>query len=159
MTSPAPRTVIAAKLIADELKAVEMAAKADVLELSEETGGTTFTVKDDDGTKLGTVSKSEGRTSVKVVNEAALYQWVKANRPDQLVKVIAPAYVKSLIALALEHGDAVDETTGEVIPGLEVTTGAPFVAARPTPEAKARMHELFQGSSLLELAGRIGEGQ
>lgn len=153
MTSPAPRTVIAAKLIGDQLKAIEQAAKADVLELSEATGGTTFTVKDDDGTKLGTVSKSDGRSSAKVVNEAALYQWVKANRPDQLVEVIAPAYLKSVLASALEHGDAVDEGTGEVIPGIEVTQGAPFVAARPTPEAKARMSELLKGSALLELAG------
>jgi predicted metalloendopeptidase len=161
MTSPASRTVIAAKLVADEFKALEAEAKARVLELSKETGATTFTVKDDDDTKLGTVSVSDGKTSAEITNEAALYQWVKKNRPDQLVEVIAPAYLKALLKAAVESGDgvAVDEDSGEVIPGIEVSVGDPYVSSRPNADAKARMRELVAGSKLLGLAGGGTDGE
>lgn len=153
MSNPTVRRVIAAKLVADELKDIERAAKADLMELADATGATSFTAKDDDGTKLGTVSKSEGRVSAKVVDDDALLAWVKANRPDQLRQVVEDAYVKALLKTAVENGDAVDERTGEVIPGIEVTQAAPFVSARPTAEAKALMKGLLASSTLLELAG------
>lgn len=153
MSALIPRRVIAAKLVADELKEIERTAKAELMELADAVGATSFTVKDDDGTKLGTVSKSEGRVAAKVVDEAALLAWVKANRPDQLRQVVEDAYVKALLKSAVENGDAVDVETGEIIPGIEVMQGSPFVSARPTPEAKARMKDLLAGSPLLELAG------
>lgn len=153
MSALIPRRVIAAKLVADELKNIEKAAKAEAVKLSEATGATTFTVKDDDGTKLGTVSVSDGKKTAKVSDESALLAWVKANRPDQLRYVVEPAYIDALKKLAVEHGSAVDKDTGEVIPGIEVTEGDPFASARPTAEAKALMHDLLAGSSLLELAG------
>jgi hypothetical protein len=146
------KRVVAAKLVGDEIKNIEQAAKAELLEACTAAGVRTLDVEGDDGTKLATVSKTKGRTTA-TVDESALLAWVKANRPDQIREVVAPAYIESLKKLAVEHGAAVDETTGEVIPGIEVDTSDPSITTRPTAEAKALMRDLLKGSDLLELAG------
>jgi hypothetical protein len=146
------KRVVAAKLVGDEIKNIEKAAKADLLEQMGDLGARTLDVEAD-GVKLAVISKTAGKVAAKVVDEAALLKWVTANRPDQLRQVVHEAYVKSLLKSAAEQGDAVDEDTGEVIPGIEVTAGDPYVSARPTAEARARMKDLLAGSDLLELAG------
>jgi hypothetical protein len=146
------KRVVAAKLVGDEIKNIEKAAKAELLEQMNALGVRTLDVEGDDDTKLAVISKAKGRTTAKV-DESALLAWVKANRPDQLREVVAPAYIESLKKLAVEHGAAVDETTGEVIPGIEVDTSDPSVSTRPTADAKALMRDLLKGSPLLELAG------
>lgn len=150
------KRVVAAKLVGDEIKSIEKAAKAELLEEMKALGVRTLDVEGDDGEKLAAVSRAKGRTTAKV-NEVELLAWVKANRRDQIREVVAPSYIETLKKLAIEHGAAVDAATGEVIPGVEVETGDPTVSARPTAEAKALMRDLLKGSSLLELAG--GEAQ
>lgn len=146
------KRVVAAKLVGDEIKNIEKAAKADLLEQMGDLGVRTLDVESD-GVKLAVISKTAGKVAAKVVDEAALLKWVTANRPDQLRQIVHEAFVKSLLKSAAEQGDAVDEKTGEVIPGIEVTAGDPYVSARPTAEARARMKDLLAGSDLLELAG------
>lgn len=146
------KRAVAAKLVGDEIKNIEKAAKAELLEQMSGLGVRTLDVDGDDGTKLATVSKAKGRTTA-TVDESALLAWVKANRPDQIREIVAPAYIESLKKLAVEHGAAVDETTGEVIPGIEVDTSDPSITTRPTAEARALIKDLLKGSSLLELAG------
>lgn len=145
------KRVVAAKLVGDEIKNIEKAAKAELLEQMGALGVRTLDVEGDDGVKLAVVSKSAGRTTAKV-DESALLAWVKANRPDQIREVVEPAYIDALKKLAVEHGDAVDEATGEVIPGIEVDKGDPSVSTRPTADARALMRDLLKGSDLLELA-------
>jgi hypothetical protein len=145
------KRVVAAKLVGDEIKNIEKAAKAELLKQMNDLGVRTLDVEDD-GVKLAAISKAKGRTTA-TVDESALLAWVKANRPDQIREVVEPAYINALKKLAEEHGAAVDEATGEVIPGIEVETGDPTVSTRPTAEAKALMRDLLKGSSLLELAG------
>lgn len=146
------KRVVAAKLVGDEIKNIEKDAKAELLEQMQALGVRTLDVEGDDDVKLAVVTKTAGRTTAKV-DESALLAWVKANRPDQLREVVAPAYIESLKKLAVEHGAAVDETTGEVIPGIEVDTSDPSVSTRPTADARALMRGLLKGSPLLELAG------
>lgn len=146
------KRVVAAKLVGDEIKAIEKDAKAELLKQMQQLGVRTLDVEGDDGTTLATLSKAKGRTTAKV-DESVLLAWVKANRPDQIREVVAPAYIESLKKLAVEHGAAVDETTGEVIPGIEVDTSDPSVSTRPTADARALMRDLLKGSPLLELAG------
>lgn len=147
------KRVVAAKLVGDEIKNIERQAKAELLEQMADIGVRTLDVTGDDGAALATVSKAKGRTTAKV-NDVELLAWVKANRPDQIREVVAPAYIETLKKLAVESGDGVASTEdGDVIPGITVDTGDPSVSARPTAEAKALMRELLQGSPLLELAG------
>lgn len=150
------KRVVAAKLVGDEIKNIEKAAKGELLEQMSGLGVRSLDVEVDD-VKLAVISKTAGKLSAKVTDEAALLKWVKANRSDQLRQVVEDAYVKALLKSAVENGAAVDEETGEVIPGIEVAQGAPFVSARPTAEAKALMSDLLKGSPLLELAGGTDE--
>jgi hypothetical protein len=152
------RTVVAAAALGAQAKAVEKAAKAELLELCGKTGATTLKVKDDDGTALATISMSEGRKSADVTNETALLAWVRKNRPDHIRETVADGYVKSLLKLALENGAAVDEDTGEVIPGIDVSQGDPYISATTSAAAKERMGHLLRGSGLLELTGGDTDG-
>lgn len=147
------RKAVGAKLVADQIKDIEKQAKAELLERMQKLGVRTLDVAGTDDSNMAVISKTPGKVTAKVTDERALLEWVKANRPDQLRTLVEEAYVKSLLALAAEHGAAVDETTGEVIPGIEVMTGDPYLSTRPTAEARARMKDLLAGSPLLELAG------
>jgi hypothetical protein len=147
------RRAVGAKLVADQIKDIEKQAKAELLERMQKLGVRTLDVAGTGDSNMAVISKTPGKVTAKVTDERALLEWVKANRPDQLRTLVEEAYVKSLLTLAAEHGAAVDEATGEVIPGIEVETGEPFLSTRPTAEAKARMKDLLAGSPLLELAG------
>lgn len=147
------RTVTASKLVADEIKARGDEAKSELMEIFEATGADRVTVTDDDGTKLATVSKGAGRTSASVVDETAFLSWVKGTYPEAIVETVDAEWKARLLKLMKDAGDPVDPNTGEVVPGAAVTTGASYVSARPTPEAKAKMRDLLASSGLLELAG------
>jgi hypothetical protein len=147
------RTVVAAKLVSDEIKARGDAAKAELLESMAAAGAERIRVTDEDGTDLGPVSLGAGRTSAAVVDEDAFAAWVKANYPEAIVSTVDPDMRLRLLNAAKKAGEPVDVGTGEVIPGVEITQGAAYVSARPTAEAKVRMRELLAGSGLLELAG------
>lgn len=145
--------VTAAKLIADEIKAIGDDAKAELMEEFDATGADRVTVTDDDGTKLAVVSKGSGRTSAVVADEDAFAAWVEQTYPEAIVKTVDPDVRLRLLNAAKKAGEPVDVATGEVIPGVEIRTGAPYVSARPTPEARERMRDLLASSGLLELAG------
>ncbi|WP_026923313.1 hypothetical protein [Glycomyces arizonensis] len=148
---------LAAKLIADELKDIEKAAKAGLMDEFEASGADRVTVKDVDDVKLGVVSKGAGRVSATVVDEDAFADWVEKTYPDAIVRTVDPDVRLRLLNAAKKAGEPVDVATGEVIPGVEIKTGSAYVSARPTPEARERMHGLLASSGLLELAGGTGE--
>lgn len=141
--------ILAGTLITGELKG--RAERAELVEIMTEQDVQQTPVRDADGVELGKASLCGASAKAKVVDEDALLQWVKANRTDQLRTVVEPAYVKALLKLADSEGAAVDETTGEVIPGIEHVGGEPFVKVTPNALAKDRMSELIHDSGLLQL--------
>jgi hypothetical protein len=141
--------IMAGKLIGDELKGRserEELAKIMAAEDSKQT-----VVRDAEDTELGKATLCGGGEKAKVVNEAALLVWVKANRPDQLRQIVEPAFVKALLKTADKEGVAVDEETGEVIPGIEFMETGAYVTVTPNATAKERMAELIHDSGLLQL--------
>jgi len=147
------RTVIAAKLVADEIKARGDEAKAELLYEMTASGAERIRVLDEDGTDLGPVSIGTGRISATVVDEGAFVEWVAANYPEAIVQTVSPDMRLRLLNAAKKAGDPVDVATGEVIPGVDISQCANYVTARPSAEAKERMRDLLNGSRLLELAG------
>jgi hypothetical protein len=141
--------ILAGKLLADGLKGT--AERAELAELMADDDDKQKPIRDAEGTELGTATLSGGKEQAKVTNEAELLEWVKVNRPDQLRQVVEPAYVKALLNAADKEGAAVDETTGEVIPGIEVETTKAFVNIRPNDLARERMAALVAESGLLQL--------
>jgi hypothetical protein len=152
------RTVIAAKLVADEIKARGDEAKADLLYEMTSSGAERMRVLDEDGTDLGPVSIGTGRISATVVDEAAFTKWVANTYPEAIVQTVSPDMRLRLLNAAKKAGEPVDVATGELIPGVDISQGANYVTARPTAEAKERMRELLNGSRLLELTGGGTDG-
>jgi len=109
----------------------------------------------EDGTKLGSVTKVAARKTPTVVDEGALARWVKKNRPDEIVETVRISYRNVLLGSAKTHGEAVDESTGEIVPGIEMREGNPYISYRAAEGAGAviasRWQELIGG--VLEIEG------
>lgn len=111
----------------------------------------------DDGTKLGKVSYVSGRNSATVTDERALLAWTKANRPDEVVSTVRESFVTYLKDSAKRHdGFAVDESTGEIVPGMSMREGNPYIMFRAEKGSgeviAARWRELL-GDALKALPG------
>ena len=92
-----------------------------------------------DGTRIGKVRRNE-RSQVAVTTDAdALLKWVAKNRPDEVVSVptIRPAFLEYLRKLCKTNGYAFDETTGEIIPGIELQDGSAAYVVEPSAEGRA----------------------
>lgn len=154
----ATREVIASKLIGDFIRQHADAAKSTAHGLMADAGAERVRVVDDAGIDLGTVSTAASRTSTKVLNEQAFTRWVKEHYPTEVELVVRPAFRKRLLDAAASAGDPVDLSTGEVIPGVEITAGRPYLVLRPTDAARDRMSAMLTASGVLALtSGDMGE--
>lgn len=147
----AARELTAAKVLADVAKQRTAAAREQLTAHMRDTGTERVRVSGDDGRDLGAVSLARGRLLARVCDEAAFMKWVADRYPTEVVTVVRPAFVQRLMAEATTLQDPVDRQTGEVIPGVELIRGEPYLTVRPTPEARERMQSLLSSAGLLEL--------
>lgn len=147
----AARTAMAAKLIADVVKAEHDPAKSDLLTSMLAGGVERVGVVDDDGAKLGAVSVGQRKPAAKVVDSAAFTAWVEREYPDELVRSVRESFAAKLLAGATAANEPIDAMTGVVIPGVEIVAGEPYLTVRPTAEAKERMRDTIIASGLLQL--------
>lgn len=113
-----------------------------------------------DGTPLGTVGMVKGRTTATIDNDAALTAWVEDNHPGEIetVRRVRPGYVKKLLDAAKVKGAAVD-AHGEVIPGILVGEGDPYLSVRLADDAEqAVVSALESGFQPLALPAGDGDG-
>ena len=116
-------------------------------------------VKDDDGQDLGVVYVGGNRTRKPVVvDEAAFQQWVANTRPQDIVTTVRESARKQILDAAAKAGDPVDPDTGEVIPGVQMHTGDPYLATKPTQYARELMDSTLAESGLLALPGGESDG-
>lgn len=146
-------TALVASLAAAEYEKVAKAAKAELEATFIETGTDRTTVKDSQGAKLGTVSYAQGRTSAYVADDATFLAWVEENHPDRMVRVVDPTWKTQLLSACTANGEPVDPSSGEVVPGVEMTQGRPYVSVRGTSEGKALMSELMAKHGLPQIEG------
>ncbi len=147
----AARSAMAAQLVAKLVTEHGAGFKSDLLAAMADLGAERIRVADDDGTDLGAVSITPGRVSAKVTDAAAFQRWVSERHPSEMVQQVRESFTRRVLDQAAAAGDPVDAATGEVIPGVEVSAGEPYLTVRPTAEAKARMRETLQASGLLVL--------
>lgn len=104
-------------------------------------------VTDVDGVPLGTVSWSPPELAApKVLDPAALLEWVKKNRPTEVIVVeqVNPAYVDKLLKQAQRNPERVPITSdGVIVPGVGVPDGG-RLTVNPSPEAKRRIRALLR---------------
>lgn len=109
-----------------------------------------------DGTVIGTVTIGKPAEAARVTDERALLDWVKSNRPDEIVESVRTSYVDQLKRDAKVHGYPVDKSTGEIIPGVELVEGSPsyrpVVDKGAVPVLRQRLAEIVS-QGLLELPG------
>jgi hypothetical protein len=119
-----------------------------------------------DGTKLGSITYSEGRRTAKVTDEAALLAWCTRAHPSEIqtITIVRPAYLKMLLDLAKAddapagaHG--VDPETGEELLFIEVQQGDPYISVTSTKEGTARMAALATGFPKMLAGPQYGPGQ
>lgn len=105
-----------------------------------------------DGTKMASVSRSEGRKTAKVTNPAHALLWCAKHHPDEIVKAINPAFLKKILDYSTQVGSVgdkgVDPLTGEELSFIEVSQGGAYVTITTTEEGVARMTALAQGFAL-----------
>lgn len=87
------------------------------------------------GGALGHVTVATGSTRAKVTNDDAFTKWVADNHPDEIVQAVRRSYVTKVLDDAKHYGQAVDVTTGELIPGVDVTLGKPYVTVKLADDA------------------------
>lgn len=107
-----------------------------------------------DGTRLGRISKASGKRTAHVEDEREFLEWVKTNHPSEIEENVRPAYRDRVLNSAKTHGEAVDETSGEIIPGVALRTGDPYLSYRGEPDSDALIaahwRELIPAALMLE---------
>lgn len=147
----AARTTMAAKLISEAVASEHKPVKSGLLAQMLDAGVERIRVTDDDGMNLGSLTVVCGQAKARVVDERAFAAWVASRYPGELVQRVQPAFTQKLLDAATEVGEPVDTTTGEVVPGVELAAGEPYLSCRPTPDARARMRDTLLSSGLLSL--------
>lgn len=102
-----------------------------------------------DGTKMASVTRTDGRTTAKVTNPAHALLWCTKHYPEEIVKAINPAFLKKILDYSNQVGSVgdkgVDPLTGEELSFIEVSQGSAYVTITTTEEGVARMTALAQG--------------
>lgn len=129
---------------------VEQAAKARKdearAELSRLEPGDTLAAKWD-GQLLGKTTMTTGRTKLVVTDEGKLLEWLQKNHPTEIVITPNPAYLKALESTARDVGAVIDNQ-GEIVPGVELAHGDPYVSVRKEKDAPFVVAQLLS-------AGRV----
>jgi hypothetical protein len=92
------------------------------------------TARLDNGTAIGTVTYTNGRVAASVVDPAAFLAWVRLNHPDEIVQAVRDSFRDAVLATCKRIGAPVNRD-GEVIPGVRVMVGDPYLMVRPDTDA------------------------
>lgn len=93
-----------------------------------------------DGTKVGTVSVTEGRQGWRVVDDRAFLEWVREHRPHAIVEQVRDSDKRAIL-------DGIRKT-GEVPDGVEPTQGAPYVTVRQSDDQAAAVVDAWRSGAL-----------
>lgn len=141
--------LVAAKVLTDRLQAYTADLKEQMAAMLDE--GDRKTAALGNGTKCGTVTYTKGRVTARVVDDAALLAWVQANHPDEVVSQVRPSFLTALLDDAKKAGAAVSRETGELVPGVEVWMGTPYLSVKPDPAAVPALADAIRAGQLLAL--------
>jgi hypothetical protein len=142
MRDAAARAVVF-QVLEQRAKELKDAAKAELAALEP---GDTLAAKWD-GQLLGKATKTAGRTKLVVTDEMKLRYWVAVNHPSELIQSVNPAYLKALESTAREVGAVIDKD-GEVVPGVELVHGDPYVSVRKEKDAPFVVAQLLSGGRI-----------
>lgn len=142
------RTAAVLKALSDLSAEAYKRAKADVAEHLDVGDRKTATLED--GTKIGTVSYSDGRKTPRVYGDTAFLDYVRQHYPGEIVQTVRPSFIKTLLesGTVTDTGELCDSTTGELIPGVEVRNGDPYISVRQDNAAVRAIAAAWQRGEL-----------
>lgn len=158
-TRTAAVRAVVAKFLEDRIKEARKVVDAEVLSVLDKGDRKGATLAD--GTNIGTVSVTVGRRTLQVVDEVAYIGWVREHSPHNVYKPepreqVHGAYTKAVTAAAtVVDGFYVDETTGEVIPGLKETVFDPSVVVKISDDQADNIYEAFADGRLSLLTHEV----
>ena len=114
--------------------------------------GDRVTVRDPAGDHLPGVriARANGAVKLQVTDEHAYLRWVQAHRPDQIDTSprVHPAFTKLLGTLGKKAGAIADPATGEIIPGVAMADGDPYLTPQIETAAADQLFERMRGGGL-----------
>lgn len=98
---------------------------------------------------IGKATMTKGRAKLVITDESAFLEWVKAQHPSEVVESVNPAFVDGLKARAKDIGlGVVIDSHGEVVPGVAIEEGAPYVTVRKEKNAEELVALLLSGGQV-----------
>lgn len=98
---------------------------------------------------IAKATKTKGRAKLVVTDERKLLEWVKATHPTEITEAVNTAFLKTLESRAKDIGlGAVISHDGEVVPGVEMVEGEPYVSVRREKDAPFVVAQLLSRGGL-----------
>lgn len=109
-----------------------------------------------DGTVVGVVGFTKGRTTVQVTDRAAFTQWVRDEYPDEIdmVPTVRPAFEKGVLEAIKVKGANVDRN-GIEVPGVRLGQGSPYPTTKVEKGAEDAIAAAYQSGQLAEVMERF----
>jgi hypothetical protein len=128
---------------ADRVKA-ELAAVLDV--------GDRKTARLANGVDVGSITYTNGRTTVRVVNERALADWVADRYPDEVVPQVRASTLQAIKDATVRAGLPMMPDGTADVPGLQIVDGEPYLSARPKADALPVLVDAIRANQILVLS-------
>lgn len=110
------------------------------------------------GHRLGLVSLTDSRRTVRVIDEAGLVAFVAEHYPTEIVQAVRPAFLDRLKAEVLDRGALIDRD-GVVHDGLlEISESAPYPMVRLDKGADETITNLLASARISNTGITAGEG-
>lgn len=100
-----------------------------------------------EGQAIAKATMTRGKSRLVVTDEQKLIEWLQYHHPDEIVFSANTAYLKSLETRAKQVGAVID-SEGEVVPGVELQDGTPYVSVRREKEAPFIVAQLMASGRL-----------
>jgi hypothetical protein len=100
-----------------------------------------------DGQLLGKATMTTGRTKLVVTDERKLVEWLQYHHQDEIVLSANPAWLRQVEERARGLGQPVD-AAGELVPGVSLVQGEPYVSVRKSPDAPFVVAQLLSGGRI-----------
>ena len=96
-----------------------------------------------DGERIGTISVTTGEPRWEVADPSALLRWARTHKPEAVQETLAPWFTTH----ANLEG-VIQETGGEIPPGVELTTPSPRVTVRVSEKQGDIIQDLIAGGQI-----------
>lgn len=96
---------------------------------------------------LGKATMTTGRTKLVITDEQKLVEWLQWHHPEEIVLSANPAWLRQIEERARGLGQPVD-SAGELVPGVDLVQGEPYVSVRKDKDAPFLVSQLLSGGRI-----------